>query len=235
MDLIIALAHWFGSAVCHQWPSHSYFVAGVELPLCARCTGMYLGALITLLYLAWRHPRAVGVPPAWALIAMLLFFLAWGGDGVNSFLATIPTPIPSLYPPENILRLTTGALMGVSLGALTFIMVNSQLWRQVSPAPVLASLREFLGLLGLIALLIFAVASEAEWLLFPLTLACLISILVLHTTLMSAMAANLLRWFANNWREASRPLLAGLVVGLAYLDGIALLRVLLGIYLGYPI
>ncbi len=85
MDWIISLAHWFGSAVCHQWPAHSYFIAGVELPLCARCTGMYLGALLTILYHTWRHPRAIGMPRPWVLVAMVLFFVMWGGDGVNSF------------------------------------------------------------------------------------------------------------------------------------------------------
>ncbi len=235
MDLFISLAHWFGSAVCHQWPSHSYFIAGVELPLCARCTGMYLGGLLTLIYHAWRHPRAIGTPPPWAMVAMLLFFFAWGGDGVNSFLATIPTPLPSLYPPQNILRLITGALMGITLGTLIYIMFNSLVWHLVNPERVLGNVREFLGLLGLIGLLVLVVNSQWDLFLLPLTIACLVAILTLNSALMSAMAANIMHHFADNWREARRPLLTGLVVALIFLDGIALFRFALGQYLGYPI
>ncbi len=235
MDLVIALAHWFGSAVCHQWPSHSYFIAGVELPLCARCTGLYLGGLLTLIYLGWRHPRAVGLPPAWMLAAMVLFFLAWAGDGVNSFLASFPTPLPHLYPPQNILRATTGMLMGITLGTLVFIMFNSLLWRQVRPEAVFASPREFLGLVALGALLVLAVHSELPILLVPFTLASLVAILGLNSALMAAMAASLMRRLAGSWREARAPLLAGAAVALFYLDAIALLRVLLGIYTGVPI
>ncbi|MGE5138057.1 MAG: DUF2085 domain-containing protein [Rudaea sp.] len=235
MDLIIALAHWFGSAVCHQWPSHSYFVAGVELPLCARCTGLYLGGLLTLAYLGLRHPRAVGLPRLWMLAAMVLFFLAWAGDGVNSFLASFPTPLPHLYPPQNILRATTGMLMGITLGSLVFIMFNSLLWRNVRPEAVFASPREFLGLVALGAALVLVVNSQLPNLLVPLTLASLVAILTLNSALMAAMAASLMRRLADNWRGARAPLLAGIAVALFYLDAIALLRVLIGVYTGVPI
>lgn len=34
-----------GSVVCHQIPERSFHLAGVQLPVCARCTGLYLGGL----------------------------------------------------------------------------------------------------------------------------------------------------------------------------------------------
>jgi uncharacterized membrane protein len=34
-----------GYAVCHRIFSHSFIINGRPMPLCARCTGMYLGAL----------------------------------------------------------------------------------------------------------------------------------------------------------------------------------------------
>ncbi len=233
MDWIISLAHWFGSAVCHQWPAHSYFIAGVELPLCARCTGMYLGALLTILYHTWRHPRAIGMPRPWVLVAMVLFFVMWGGDGVNSFSDYLG--FPSLYPPQNILRLTTGALMGVTLGSLIYVMFNSLVWQRVSPEPILATSREFLGLLGLIGLLILTIATQWDGLLYPVQIASLIAILTLNGGLMTAMAANLMRRAANNWREARPALTVGLLIALGYLDAFALGRFLLGKYLGIPL
>ncbi len=39
-----------GYAVCHRIPSHSFTVAGKPMPLCARCSGMYLGAFFSIIY-----------------------------------------------------------------------------------------------------------------------------------------------------------------------------------------
>jgi uncharacterized membrane protein len=39
--------HWpyvFGSFVCHQRPGRSFWIGGAPMPVCARCTGLYLAA-----------------------------------------------------------------------------------------------------------------------------------------------------------------------------------------------
>ncbi|MCD6518573.1 MAG: DUF2085 domain-containing protein [Anaerolineae bacterium] len=49
--------HFLLSGICHQLPSHSLYLQGHPLPLCARCTGTYLGLVLTFLLLRlW--PRA---------------------------------------------------------------------------------------------------------------------------------------------------------------------------------
>ncbi|HMB82258.1 MAG TPA: DUF2085 domain-containing protein [Vicinamibacterales bacterium] len=35
-----------GRAVCHQLPARSYYLWGAQMPVCARCTGIYFGALL---------------------------------------------------------------------------------------------------------------------------------------------------------------------------------------------
>jgi uncharacterized membrane protein len=225
MEWLLSMAHWFGSAVCDQLPAHSYHFAGVVLPLCARCTGLYLGALLTLIFHAWRHPRAAGVPRPWMLFALVLFFFAWAGDGVNSFLSLFAN-LPHLYPPQNLLRLITGTLMGITIGSLVFVMFNSLVWRAPNPDSIFATRREFFALLGLGALLVFIVHSEFALLLYPLNLAILIAILLLHVTMMTALAANLTRP-ALNWRQAIPACTLGALVALTYLSVIALLRYVL--------
>lgn len=225
MEWILHAAHWFGSAVCHQFPEHSYHLAGVPLPLCARCTGLYLGALLTMIFHAWRRPRAAGVPRPWMLVALVLFFFAWAGDGINSFAATFSL-VPHLYPPQNILRLVTGTLMGITIGSLVFIVFNSMLWRVPNPDSIFATRREFFALLGLSALFVLIVHSEFAPLLYPLNLAISISILALHTMLVTAFIANLTRP-ALNWRQALPAFALGAFIALTYLSAIALLRALL--------
>ena len=40
-----ALVYLAGSFVCHQRPERSFHLAGAPLPVCARCTGLYVSAL----------------------------------------------------------------------------------------------------------------------------------------------------------------------------------------------
>jgi uncharacterized membrane protein len=40
-----ALVYFAGAFVCHQRPERSFHLAGAPLPVCARCTGLYVSAL----------------------------------------------------------------------------------------------------------------------------------------------------------------------------------------------
>lgn len=56
-----ALAVYFvGSLVCHQKPERSFHAWGAQLPVCARCTGIYVGAAMAALFVvrALRHADA---------------------------------------------------------------------------------------------------------------------------------------------------------------------------------
>jgi uncharacterized membrane protein len=41
-----AVVYAVGSVVCHQRPERSFFESGHQLPVCARCTGLYVSALV---------------------------------------------------------------------------------------------------------------------------------------------------------------------------------------------
>lgn len=219
--MLLELANWFGSAVCHQWDSHSYVIGGVPLCLCARCTGMYLAALLTLVLLRVREPRAAHVPRPAFLVAFLLFFVMWAGDGVNSFLSLFPAA-PALYPPQNILRLTTGALMGIGLGSLLYLMLNSILYRGAPGAtPLFGRARDFFALLGMAGLLVAVVESQWAPLLYPLTALLLAAVLGVNIALWTALAGS----FVRGWKAVA----LGVGIALLLLDAIALGRGLLGI------
>jgi len=44
-DGLLTKADMIGYAVCHRLEGHSFTIAGRQLPLCARCTGTFIGAL----------------------------------------------------------------------------------------------------------------------------------------------------------------------------------------------
>ena len=52
-----------GSLVCHQLAERSYHLWGAQMPVCARCTGIYFGALLGIVgALAFQIPGARGSP-----------------------------------------------------------------------------------------------------------------------------------------------------------------------------
>lgn len=148
-------------AVCHQIDSHSLSVGGKLLPLCARCTGMYLGALLGLLFLS-RKDRPSGNPSRPKLLLLVALFLVFVVDGVNSMLTTFFQTAP-LYTPSNALRLATGLLMGMLLAQLLLPLWNQTLWKEPNPTPVFSKWRQLGGLL-----LIESVAGLLVWLDIPL-------------------------------------------------------------------
>ena len=233
MDWLLNAANWFGSAVCHQWDSHSYFIAGAPLCLCARCTGMYLGGLLTLTYLAVRKPRASQLPKMPYIIAMIVFFFLWAGDGVNSFASEL-VGHPFLYEPQNILRLFTGALMGISLGSLLYLMLNSNLYRNPFSKPIFDNAADFLILLALALGLVALVNSQVEWLLYPLSALMLLAVIVLNASIWTAMAASFFR-VVTQPRELLPRFAMGLLIALLLLNTLALGRYALGVWLGTPI
>lgn len=196
MDGLLAAANWIGSALCHQWDSHSYIINGVPLCLCARCTGMYLGALLTLGYLLIRTHGIVQMPRAPYLFAFVLFFAVWAGDGANSYVSALQGA-PFLYTPQNWIRLTTGMLMGIGLGSLVYVILNlllKPIHKSTAIPPLYARPRDFWILLALAAILVLIVASRWSELLYPLTFFLLVAMLVVNTAfwlgILSALATQ---------------------------------------------
>ena len=225
-----------GYAVCHQIPIRTPFFGGRPLPLCARCSGQFLGALAGLvLLIALGRGKAAQLPPRPVIVVLLGFLAAWALDGFNSYLTLFPGA-PHLYEPHNILRTTTGAMQGVALISLVLPFFNVTLWARPSQRPTIASLREVLLLLGLIALIVAAVGSEWAPLLYPLALLSVVGTLMMLTIVTTMLATLALRrdGRAASWRDALPLLTAGLSLALLILLGINLLRAWLTAELGLP-
>jgi hypothetical protein len=48
-----------GSAICHQRPERSFHLWTAQMPVCARCTGIYVGAVIGAAASAWSRRAPV--------------------------------------------------------------------------------------------------------------------------------------------------------------------------------
>ncbi|MGC8782455.1 MAG: DUF2085 domain-containing protein [Anaerolineae bacterium] len=216
----------YAYAVCHRLPEHSYFVAGRQLPLCARCSGTYLGALAGLgALLGLGRGRAGRFPARKFLPVFGAFMAAWAVDGLNSYLDLF-LGTTFLYEPNNLLRLITGTLEGLVIAAYLLPLFNLSVWAAAEQVPVLERWRDLGGLLAAGAVVVGLVAGAWPPLLYPLALLSGAAV-VLLVGLVSGVFV-LLIWRregrAGTWRQVVLPLAVGLLVGWLLLAAIAGLR-----------
>lgn len=53
--------YWIGRVICHQRPERSFHLFAVQMPVCARCTGIYAGAAVAAMAMAFRGADALRV------------------------------------------------------------------------------------------------------------------------------------------------------------------------------
>jgi uncharacterized membrane protein len=53
------IVYAFGSLICHQRPERSFHIGLAQLPVCARCYGLYLGAAIGAIFVASGFSRKI--------------------------------------------------------------------------------------------------------------------------------------------------------------------------------
>ncbi|MBI4769988.1 MAG: DUF2085 domain-containing protein [Chloroflexi bacterium] len=210
---LLGKADAVGYAVCHRIDGRSFHIGNIQMPLCARCTGIYLGVAlgVAAMVVAGRG-RAGALPPLRVIITLILFIVAMGLDGVNSFLTLLPR-LPHVYEPQNWLRLVTGTLDGVAMAVLIFPMFNQTLWRNWEDRPVIANMREVGVLVLLAAVVIALVLSDNAVILYPLALISVGGV-VLLLTLTNSMLFMLITRTENKARaawDALLPLTGGLV------------------------
>ena len=230
-------ADWFSYAVCHRITERSFMINGRQLPLCARCTGMYLGAALTMLAL-WLAGRArhIALPPLPILLTLLGFMAIMGIDGLNSYSHFFPD-VPHLYEPRNWLRLLTGMGTGLALGAVILPTLSQTLWLQQEFRPSVSTFRELGGLVLVGGTAVLLVLSNQPIMLYVLAIISTAGLLTVVTALNTVMVLILSRResLATTWRQATLPLLIGVALALIELSAISLLRFnLTGTMTGFP-
>ena len=122
---VLALAIYSGFGyLCHQLSDRSFFIAGHQFAVCARCTGLYAGfTAATLCYPLFRSLRRTYAPRRkWLFIAAapLAFDFALGYFGI--------------WENTHLSRFVTGALLGsvaVFYVIPGFIDLSLKDWRRV--------------------------------------------------------------------------------------------------------
>lgn len=116
---VSGLTYAFGSLICHQRPERSFYIDAAQLPVCARCFGLYAGAALGLI---------AGLKPCATLRRSGR--LSWwrSPSGLRKLLiaAALPTAITwssevlGLWSPANLTRF----IAALPLGAAVAVTIN---------------------------------------------------------------------------------------------------------------
>jgi uncharacterized membrane protein len=235
-----------GYAVCHQIPDRSFHIGNYQLPLCSRCSGMYLGAVTGLVFqsiLGWKR----GKTPRRSLIVVLgILVVAFAIDGGNSFLYLLKQvrpgilpQIPNLYVPNNTLRLLTGSGMGLGIAALLYPAFNQSIWIDFDDKrAALPDWKAFGVLLAIQIVLDLLVLTGSPFILYPLAFIGVLGVWLLLTmvyTIVWVMVTRQENKF-KKFRQLWLVFLAGLAITIIQTALIDMLRFwLTGTWAGFPL
>ena len=206
--------HALGYAVCHQIEDRSFRVHGICSPLCARCTGMYLGAILALIYQAFQGRKAKA-PPVWVIVVLALLFGWFGVDGLNSFLQFFPN-FSGIYEPSNLLRLVTGMGVGLGIGTVLYVLFNRTTWSNWVDESPYKKWYAFPLLLALAAGLIFVIQTNHALVIYPLMIISGLGVFLVLSSVYTVVALMILRRenAQLQWRELLLPILMGMTIAL---------------------
>jgi uncharacterized membrane protein len=225
---VLGKADAVGYAICHRIAERSFHVHDRPLPLCARCTGIYLGVMTGLtVFAARRRLKASELPPVKVLAALMLWGALYAADGLNSYLTFFDAYTP-LYQPNNTLRLITGTGFGLAMITVVLPAFNSLLWTHLAPDRPLRGWRDLALLIGAAALVVIAVLLKQPAILIASGLISAVGVMMMFGIvgctmfLMFSRRENTL----TRWRDLALPALAGLVFALIVIGSIDLVRYL---------
>lgn len=99
----------FGQATgCHQRPERSFFIHGRQFPVCARCTGVFIGEVLGVIFF-----NVLELPILWLLIFPLIMLADWGIQYITHREST------------NIRRVISGLLCGYAFGNLCIKLIKN--------------------------------------------------------------------------------------------------------------
>jgi len=102
--------------ICHRHPDRSFFIFRRQLPLCARCLGIYTAFLIGVIIFGLN---LISFQNLTLYSAALITFLMIFPTAIDGF-----TQLLGLRESNNLLRLTTGALAGFGFSFIFAYLFN---------------------------------------------------------------------------------------------------------------
>ena len=134
---LVVAVYGVGSLVCHQLAERSYRLWSSQMPVCARCTGIYFGAAVSSILFSVAHPARLkpshygGAARARATIARelrpsVIAARAVIGVAVLPSAATLVYEWTSGVTPTNAVRFAAGLPIGLAVAWLIVSAATDQ-------------------------------------------------------------------------------------------------------------
>ena len=118
---LLAGTYHAGSLVCHQLPERSFHIGGVQMPVCARCVGLYAGAALgALLGLGWWRRVGGGRSRAGLRLRLVRWLLV--GSGIPTALLWLIEHLGD-EPIANATRFAGAVPLGAAVAAVVVAWV----------------------------------------------------------------------------------------------------------------
>ncbi len=221
---LLGKADAVGYAVCHQIDARSYHIGERAMAMCARCSGLFLGALLGLIYQLFGRRKGKMPPPA-VLFLFGVFALSWVVDGVNSFGMLVPF-MPSLYATQNWTRLVTGTGMGLAISVILMPSFIQTMFTRWEDASMFGDWRHVAVLVFGAALLDVLILAEFPWVLYALSALSAVGVMALLTMVYSMVVVMLYKK-ENTIEQVAQlvlPLTAGFILALLQIGAFDLVR-----------
>jgi len=114
------LLYAIGALICHQRPERSFYVAGAQLPVCARCAGLYVGAALGVLAWSLLAGRRTREWPRTRALAVL-------GIAALPTVVTVGTALTGIGDPPNAWRFGFAVPLGLAGGVIVGAVVSKHL------------------------------------------------------------------------------------------------------------
>lgn len=219
---VLGKADAVGYAICHRIAERTFHAHDRPLPLCARCTGIYLGVLTGgAMFVARGRLRGARLPGWRVLAAMVLLGMTYALDGLNSYLSIFAAYQPP-YQPHNTLRLLTGLTFGLGMITVVLPVFSGLVWRFPRAAAPVESLRELVALYAAAGAVGVLVLLEIDALLVVLGVLSAAGVVLMFAIIGAVMFITLTRRenTFTRWHDLALPALAGLAFAFAVIGSI---------------
>jgi uncharacterized membrane protein len=137
LPVLLKVLNFLGGGLCHQLDPRSFGFDGLYMPLCSRCTGIYVGFLFSLVAIIIIERRVKGeFPSVKAIAAALCVILLMGLDAGASALR--------FFTSNNYIRFATGFLAGWFIALILIQLKNILMWKKLVRVPYLSDKKHFL-------------------------------------------------------------------------------------------
>lgn len=126
-----------GFSVCHQIPERTLHFGKIFMPVCSRCSGIYIGFLVSIifLFLTFRKKES-DLPPVYVMVFAAVFILSTIADSILSYFG--------VYQTNNTLRLITGYLFGAGIAVIIYPIFVYQYYKVSIPKKIFYHFKYFI-------------------------------------------------------------------------------------------